>query len=262
MDSEEEEMRFRDKTAVITGAAHGIGEATAQRFSDEGSAVVVFDVDEQGERVAESLRSKGRSAVFVKGDVSVEQDVDRAIAAALDDFGSVDAVVNNAAITLPKGYLETSPQEWDRVLAVNLRSIYLFLRAATPHLRESRGNVVNVASFHASATIENFAAYAAAKSGVLGLTRSAALDLAPSGVRVNTVCPGIIETSMWQAWLEQVENADETVREVLKMQPLGRIGRPADVAGAIAFLASEDASYITGSTLFVDGGVTARLHHV
>jgi NAD(P)-dependent dehydrogenase (short-subunit alcohol dehydrogenase family) len=121
--------------------------------------------------------------------------------------------------------------------------------------------VVNIASFHAGATIENFSAYAAAKSGVVGLTRGAALDLAPKGVRVNAVCPGIVETAMWQAWLDELDAPEAAVAEVLKLQPLGRIGRPEEIAEAILFLGSEQASYITGTTLFADGGVTARLSH-
>ena len=137
------------------------------------------------------------------------------------------------------------------------------MRAATQQQRASgSGSVINVSSFHAKATIENFGAYAAAKTGVVGITRSVALELAPEGVRVNAVCPGIIETAMWQAWLDEVEDPEATTAEVLKFEPLGRIGVPRDVANAILFLASDEASYITGTTLFVDGGVSARLWHV
>ena len=249
-------------TAIVTGAANGIGEATARRFARDGAAVVLVDLDERAEAIAEELRNVGGQAVFVPGDVSNEADVQRIIQTAVDTFDGLSVVVNNAAITLPKGYADTNVDEWDRVLGVNLRSVYLFLRAATPELRASSGAVVNVASFHAAATIENFAAYAAAKTGVVGLTRSAALDLAPHGVRVNAVCPGIVETKMWATWLEEVADPEETIRDVLKLQPLGRIGVPDDIANAIAFLASDQASYITGATLFVDGGVSARLSHV
>jgi NAD(P)-dependent dehydrogenase (short-subunit alcohol dehydrogenase family) len=250
-------MRFEGKTAIVTGAAHGIGEATARLFARNGANVVLVDLHDRAEQVASELPS----AVFVEADVSAEGDVQSVIDTAVERFGQVDAVVNNAAITLPKGYLETTPEEWDRVQAVNLRSVYLFLRAATPHLKASRGSVVNVASFHAGATIENFSAYAAAKSGVIGITRSAALDLAPSGVRVNAVCPGIVETAMWQAWLDELDDVDTALAGVLKLQPLGRIGQPDEIAKAILFLASDDASYITGTALFADGGVTARLSH-
>lgn len=250
-------MRFEGKTAIVTGAAHGIGEATARAFAAEGARVVLVDVHDRGEAIADEL-----GGAFVRGDVSDPADVQSSVDTAVERFGSLDALVSNAAITLPKGYLETSPEEWDRVLAVNLRSAFLYLRAATPQLQKSGGSVVNVASFHAAATIENFSAYAAAKSGVIGLTRSAALDLAPAGVRVNAVCPGIVETAMWQAWLDEVEDADETLRQVNRLQPLGRIGKPDEIAQAILFLASSQASYITGTALFADGGVSARLSHV
>jgi NAD(P)-dependent dehydrogenase (short-subunit alcohol dehydrogenase family) len=250
-------MRFEGKTALVTGAAHGIGEATARKFADEGANVVVVDTHDRGQEVADGLAN----GLFVRGDVSSDDDVQAAVAAAVDRFGSLDVLVNNAAMTLPKSYLDTTPEEWDRVLAVNLRSTYLYLRAATPHLQASGGSVVNIASFHAGATIENFSAYAAAKSGVVGLTRGAALDLAPKGVRVNAVCPGIVETAMWQAWLDELDDPEAAVAEVLKLQPLGRIGRPEEIAEAILFLGSEQASYITGTTLFADGGVTARLSH-
>ncbi|MEV7965381.1 SDR family NAD(P)-dependent oxidoreductase [Sphaerisporangium sp. NPDC088356] len=256
-------MRLAQRAAIVTGAAQGIGRATARRLAEEGASVLLVDVDESAQRVAADITSAGGTALFVRGDVSDEKAVTKAVQAARDTFGRLDVLVNNAAMTLPKGLEETAVEEWDRVQAVNLRSVYLFMKAAAPHLRESdAGSVVNVASFHASATIENFAAYAAAKSGVVGLTRSSALDLAPAGVRVNAVCPGIIETAMWQAWLDEVEDVESTVAEVLKLQPLGRVGLPVDVANAILFLASDESAYITGTTLYVDGGVTARLSHV
>jgi NAD(P)-dependent dehydrogenase (short-subunit alcohol dehydrogenase family) len=256
-------VRFEGRTALVTGAAHGIGEATAHRLADEGAGVVCVDVHERGLEVAEAIVAEGGSAAFRRGDVGVAEDIKDVIGFAVAQHGGIDVLVNNAAITLPKGFEQTAEDEWERVQRVNLSSVYLFLRGAANALRMSRnGAVVNVASFHAHATIQHFGAYAAAKSGVLGLTRSAALDLASAGVRVNAVCPGIIKTAMWDAWLAEVEDPEATAREVTRHQPMGRVGRPGEVAAAIAFLASNEASYITGTTLYVDGGVTARLHHV
>ena len=255
--------RLQDRVAIVTGAARGIGEATARKFAVEGAAVLVVDTNESGARVAAEIESEGGRAAFLRCDVSSETEVQHAVATTVELFGALDILVNNAAITLPKGFESTTTEEWDRVQGVNLRSVFLFLRAAAPHLRESgHGSVVNVASFHAGATIENFSAYAAAKSGVVGITRSAALDLAPAGVRVNAVCPGIVETTMWKAWLDEVEDREQTISKVLALQPMGRIGTPEEIAKAILFLASDEASYITATTLFVDGGVTARLSHV
>lgn len=256
-------MAAEDRIAVVTGAAAGIGEATVRLLAERGYAVAVVDVDPLGERVASEIESSGGRAIFVEADVAEEVDVRRMVDRTITELGSLDLLVNNAAITLPKGFRETEPEEWDRVQAVNLRSAYLGLRLASPHLIEAApSSVVNVASFHAAATIENFAAYAAAKSGLVGLTRSAALDLAPSGVRVNAVCPGIVATAMWDRWLDEVEDRESTIAAVETLQPLGRIGQPREVASAIAFLGSDEAAYVTGTTLFVDGGVSARLSHV
>jgi NAD(P)-dependent dehydrogenase (short-subunit alcohol dehydrogenase family) len=255
-------MDLSGKVAIVSGAANGIGRATAERLSERGAAVAVLDIDPSGEQIAEQLRAQpGTLATFFSSDLADPEQVIRLVDDVLATFGRIDIVVNNAAITLPKGLEATSLEEWDRVQSINLRGPFLLLRAAAPELRRNGGAVVNVASFHAGATIENFSAYAASKSGILGLTRSAALDLAPHGVRVNAVCPGIIETSMWQAWLDSVEDPDRTAEEVNQFQPLGRIGKPREVANAIAFLVSDEASYITGTALYVDGGVTARLSH-
>ena len=220
-------MRFEGKTALVTGAAHGIGEATAHRLAAEGANVVCIDVHERGLEVVEAIVSRGGSAVFKRADVSVGADVEVVVEFAAERYGSIDVLVNNAGITLPKGFEQTAEEEWDRVQRVNLGSVYLFLRAAANALRESgHGAVVNVASFHAHATIEHFGAYAASKAGVVGLTRSAALDLAPDHVRVNAVCPGIVKTAMWEAWLAEVDDPESTSAEVARYQPIGRIGKP------------------------------------
>jgi NAD(P)-dependent dehydrogenase (short-subunit alcohol dehydrogenase family) len=254
-------MRFEGRTAIVTGGARGIGAATAERLARDGARVVVVDVlEEEGRATAEAL---GATARFVRADVAEPADVEAAVADAVAAFGGVDVLVNNAAITLTKGFEDTTPAEWDAVQGVNLRSAYLFMRACAAHLRSApAGAVVNVSSFHARSTLENFGAYAAAKAGIIGLTQSAALDLGPHGVRVNAVCPGIVETAMWHAWMEQVDEPAAITEDVLALQPLGRLGTPADVANVIAFLASEEAAYVTGTALYVDGGVTARLHHV
>lgn len=255
-------MRFEGRRAIVTGAAHGIGAATAHRLALEGAHVVCVDVHDRGEEVAAAIRSGSGSASFLRCDVGVVDEVDAAVREATRD-GDVGVLVNNAAMTLPKSFEATSPEEWERVQRVNLGSVYGFCRAAAAGLRASgHGAVVNVSSFHAHATIESFGAYAASKAGVAGLTRSIALDLAPQGVRVNAICPGIVSTAMWEAWIASADDPAQVVRDVTGYQPLGRIGEPDEIAAAIVFLASDEASFITGTTLYVDGGVTARLHHI
>lgn len=255
-------MRLQDKTAVITGAANGIGEATARRFAQEGATVALVDVEDHGERVAGEIRDAGGQASFHRVDLSSEEQVVHGVEAILKEWQSLDILVNNAGLTLPKGFESTTQDEWDRLHAVNLRALFLMMRQCAPYLRaRPAAAIVNVASFHARSTISNFGAYAASKAGVVGLTRSAAFDLAPHGVRVNAVCPGIVQTKMWDAWLAEVEDVDATVNEVLAMQPLGRVGEPVDVANAILFLASDEAAYVTATELYVDGGASTRLYH-
>jgi len=253
---------FEGRVALVTGAASGIGEATARRFAEERAAVLLVDIEEHGAEIAEDITNAGGTAAFFQADVADSEQVAACVASAIDHFGKLTTLVNNAGIILSKGFSDTRVEDWDRVQAVNLRAPFLGLRAAAPYLRSSsNGSVVNVASIHSHATIEGLSAYAASKSGILGLTRSAALDLAPFGVRVNAVCPGTIHTGMTDAWLGSVADPDAAMKRIVDKQPLGRIGTPNEVASAIVFLASPEASFITGAALFVDGGVTARLWH-
>ncbi len=189
------------RTALITGAANGIGAATARRFASDGYNVALVDLLQSGQAVADEI---GREkALFVAADVADVADVERAVAATLARFGGLDVLVNNAGVSLPKSLADTTPADWDRLHAVNLRALYVALKAAQAALAASgHGAVINIASFHAHATIANFAAYAASKAGVLGFTRSAAIEFAPYGIRVNAVAPGVIHTAMTQQWLE------------------------------------------------------------
>jgi NAD(P)-dependent dehydrogenase (short-subunit alcohol dehydrogenase family) len=248
------------RTALITGAANGIGAATARRFAKDGYNVALIDLLESGQAVADEI---GRDkAVFIRADVADVGAIGRAVAETVTGFGGLDVLVNNAGVSLPKSLADTTTEDWDHLHSINLRALYAALKAAQPALAASgRGAVINIASFHAHATIANFAAYAASKAGVLGFTRSAAIELAPHGIRVNAVAPGVIHTAMTQLWLDSVPDPKAALASMTEKQPLGRIGRPDEVAAAIAFLASDEASFIVGTTLYVDGGVTARLWH-
>jgi NAD(P)-dependent dehydrogenase (short-subunit alcohol dehydrogenase family) len=244
-------MRFADKVVVVTGSGSGIGEVTATRFSAEGAAVVV--ADRFGER-AEAVAAALENAIAVEADVSVEAQVDAMVGAAEDRLGRVDVLVNNAAIAEADGLLATSDEEWDRELAVDLKSAFLCSKRVLPGMIERRsGAIVNVASVNGLAFF-GLEAYSASKAGMLSLTRSMAVRYGAYNVRVNAVAPGSIRTPIWQEFLAE----DPHVLERLsKWYPLGRIGEPDDVASAVLFLASEEAAWITGTVLTVDGGLLA-----
>ncbi|WP_438390420.1 SDR family NAD(P)-dependent oxidoreductase [Caballeronia sp. DA-9] len=247
------------RTAVVTGGANGIGCATVRRFVRDGYKVVLVDIAEAGRAIADEANG---NAVFLCADLAEEGTADAAVQLAINHFGGLDTVVNNGGISLLRDCADMTMQEWDRVHAVNLRAAWLFVRAARAHLRlRANASVVNVSSFHGGATIDHFTAYAASKAGVDGFTRAAAVELASEGIRVNAVAPGVIHTSMLQSWLDTTLDPDSALDRMRTFQPLGRLGRPEEIAAVISFLASDEASFITGTTLLADGGVSARLWH-
>ena len=253
--------RLDGKVALITGMAAGIGRATYEALAEAGAGVMGCDVRAEGEEVAAALRARGLETTFSVADVSRREDVERLVAEAVERFGGLDVVVNNAAVGVFRKTVEsTEEDEWDRTLAVNLKSVYLVSRAAVPHLRaRGGGSIVNVSSVHAFATTEGVAAYAAAKGGVLALTRQMALDLARDKIRVNALIPGAVETSMLQQHAALEGKSYEELGFVFDERKIGRIGRPEELARAMLFLASEESSFMTGAPLIVDGGLLARL---
>ena len=253
--------RLTGKVALVTGTAAGIGRATLELLAAEGAHVMGCDVRDDGQQVADALRERGFDAAFQAADVSRREDVERLVAETVRRFGGLDVVVNNAAIgVFHKTVESTGEDEWDRTLAINLKSVYLVSRAAVPHLRaRGGGSIVNVSSVHAFATTEGVTAYAAAKGGVLALTRQMALDLARDRIRVNALIPGAVETSMLQQHAELEGKSYEQLGFVFDQTKIGRIGQPEEIARAILFLASEESSFMTGAPLIVDGGLLARL---
>jgi NAD(P)-dependent dehydrogenase (short-subunit alcohol dehydrogenase family) len=247
-----------DRAALVTGASSGIGRHIALRFARDGLAVALADIDATaGQEVAASIRDAGGRTLFVETDVRDEAAVERAVQTTLAAFGRLDALINVVGGTPRRALLDTPPADWRAVLDLNLTSVYLMSRAAYPHLAASgRGAIVNLASLHAYATVPGLSAYAAAKGGVVALTRGLALEFAPS-VRVNAIAPGLIETPAWRASVADVKAAR---RQRLPFHPLGRLGQPDEVAGVAAFLIGDDASFVTGVTLAVDGGLSAQLY--
>lgn len=247
--------RVGGKACVVTGGATGIGEATAELFAEQGAAVAILDRDPAGASVA----SRIEGARFYRSDIASEEDVANAMSRAESDLGGIDILVNNAAVFVLKG-LDATPEEWRRSLDVNVIGTSLCTRYASEAMKKRGGGaIVNLSSISGFIAQPEFLAYSATKAALVNMTRCMALDLAPHGIRVNCVCPGTIRTAATDRHMEQTgETEREFLAENAPMHLLNRVGTPREVAYAILFLASDEASFITATPLLVDGGYTAR----
>jgi len=248
-------MRLENKVALISGGSRGIGLATAQLFAEEGANVVLFARDpESGAQAAAGIPNSH----FVAGDVSSAADCQRAVDETLALHGQLDILVNSAGIIYRNRTIaETSEAEWDATFDINVKGIFLLSKAALPALRKNTGAIVNLSSYVGMVGFAGASAYAASKAAIINLTRSMALDHARENLRVNAVCPGSVETDMIRTAWEQFGDAEEARRLWASKHPLGRVATPREIAQAILFLASDEASFITGVALPVDGGITA-----
>lgn len=254
-------MNLSGHVTIVTGAGSGIGQGIALRFAEAGASVVVADVNQkQGEQTAAACRSLGVAARFVPTDVSQAVDCRRLIAAALEEFGQIDSLINNAGVNFVKPTLAMDEADWDRVLDVDLKGTFLCSRYALAHMAERRqGNIVNIASVHTLATLPEAAPYAAAKGGVEMMTKALAIEFAPYGIRVNAVSPGLTDTQIWADIQAAAEDPEAARQHWFDNIPLGRVQSPREVANVVLFLVSDEASYVTGANLFSDGGMTALL---
>jgi len=254
--------RLEGRIAIVTGAGRGIGAAIARRFAEEGARVVVAELDaDSGEARAEQVRQAGHEAVAIQTDVGDTASVERMVAAVVDGLGPPDVLVNNAGINVFHEPLSMPPDEWERCLRVDLVGVWNCCRAVLPHLlARGKGSIVNIASVHSFQIIPHCFPYPVAKHGLIGLTRALAIEYAARGIRVNAICPGYIETELAIEYWNGFPDPEAERQRAYKIHPPGRIGTPDEVAWPAVFLASDEAGFVNGASLVVDGGRSVQYH--
>lgn len=244
-------MRLKHKVAVVTGAANGIGRAIAIRLAREGASVAINDIDEAaGQALQSQIHLDGGTSFYLHGDAASERDVSALMTAVNDRFGGLDILVNNVA----PSEAVLAANQWDRLSEVCLKSYWIAMKAAFPLMRHAGSSVVNISSVNALIGLGNDHLYSSMKAAILGLSRSMVGEFSPHGIRINCICPGTIVTERWKAHFAQDPQME---KRLTKLYPMGRLGSPEDIANAVLFLASDEASFITGAVLTIDGGLTA-----
>jgi 2-keto-3-deoxy-L-fuconate dehydrogenase len=257
-------FRLDNKIAIITGAGSGIGKEIALLFAQQGAIVIVADISlEAAETTVATIRSQGGTGKALQLDVTSDEQVQAAFAQLVQDHERLDILVNNAGISHVGNILEASVEDWERVMAVNARGVFLCSKYAVSHMVEQKpqgGVLVNIASVAGMISVDRRFIYGASKGAVISITRSVAMDFVDKGIRANAICPGTVHTPFVEGYLERnfAANKDEVRQQLHARQPIGRMGRPEEVATAALYLASDEAAFVTGSTLVIDGGWTAK----
>jgi NAD(P)-dependent dehydrogenase (short-subunit alcohol dehydrogenase family) len=254
-------MRLKDKTAIVTGTRTGIGKAIALRFAREGARVVTCIRKGSGsEDTANEIMEAGHQALFAECDVSIEEDVIKAVQKTVQTYGKIDIIVNNAGVNFAKPFLDTKTSDWDRVINTDLRGTYFFCRYGIQEmLKTGGGSIINITSVHTIAGLPEAAPYDAAKWGVVGMTKALAVEFASQNIRLNALSPGLINTQIWTDIMNVASDQEACKRYWTSNIPMGRPGTAEEIACAAVFLASDEASYCTGANIVIDGGMTAQL---
>jgi NAD(P)-dependent dehydrogenase (short-subunit alcohol dehydrogenase family) len=251
-------MKLEGRSAIITGASTGIGRAAALIFAAEGAKLTLLARSEKGEEVAGQARKLGAEAKFVKADVSKAAHWDKAVKSAIKDYGRIDVLYNNAGIGMYRPFLETTEEDWDAVIDNDLKSVYLGCKHVIPEmLKQGGGVIINTASEIGISGARNYAAYCAAKGGVVQITRALAIEFGEKNIRVNCLCPGVTDTPMLAQGINRAKDPAARRRSLEQDVPLKRLGQPEEIARGALFLASDDSSFMNGATLVIDGGATA-----
>ena len=253
-------MRLRNKVAIITGAGSGIGKTTALLFSEEGAQVAIVEIDkERGQDTVDMIRGKGEEALLIPTDITDSSQVKSMVNKVIETYGKMNILVNNAGLYLQGDAISTNEKQWDKIMMVNLRAAFLCCKYCIPPMIESGGGVViNVSSEAGIVAIKNQVAYNTSKAGLISLTKSIALDFASQNIRANCVCPGTTQTPLVASVLAKQADPERARREVEKVRPANRLGKPEEIAYGILYLASDESPYATGAVLSVDGGYTAQ----
>lgn len=253
--------RVKNKVAIVTGGSLGIGKASAQMLAKEGAKVVITDIkDNEGKQVVEDIKNDGGEAIFIHHDVSKEEEWKNAISETVNAFGGLDILVNNAGVALDGSAEETTLKDWRWLMQINLDGVFLGTKYAIEEMKESGGSIINLSSIEGIIGDPNLAAYNASKGGVRLFTKSTALQCAHDGykIRVNSIHPGYIWTPMVKNYLESKGDLEEGKKQLVSLHPIGHLGDPDDIAYGVVYLASDEAKFITGTELIIDGGYTAR----